>query len=119
MSHEYQGSCHCGEVKFKFVGEQEITSGLRCNCSICRRKGAMMTPEAIPEDTLDVSGKENLSLYQFGAKTAKHYFCKTCGVYTFHETSRQPGYMRANLGCFDDVDSSNFEVAVFDGKNLL
>ncbi len=118
MSTDYQGSCHCGAVKFTFSGEK-ITSGLRCTCSICTRKGAMMSPEAIPESNLVITGKENLSLYQFDTKIAKHYFCKTCGVYTFHETARQPGYMRANLGCFEDLDTSEFDVAVFDGKNLL
>ncbi len=118
MSTNYQGSCHCGAVKFTFTCK-EITSGIRCTCSICSRKGAMMSPEPIPESDLDITGKENLSLYQFDTKTAKHYFCKTCGIYTFHETSRQPGYMRANLGCFQDIDTSNFKDAVFDGKNLL
>lgn len=118
MPTDYQGRCHCGNVTFTFSGEK-ITSGLRCNCSICSRKGAMMSPEAIPEASLAIVGKENLSLYQFGAKTAKHYFCKTCGIYTFHETARQPGHLRANLGCFDTLDSSEFEVAIFDGKSLL
>ena len=47
MTHQYQGSCHCGAIKFSYEGE-EITQALRCTCSICRRKGALMSTEAIP-----------------------------------------------------------------------
>ena len=44
---EYHGSCHCGAIKWTFLSE-EITDGLRCTCSICRRKGAVMTNFTIP-----------------------------------------------------------------------
>ena len=37
----YQGSCHCGRVKFEVDTELETTA--RCNCSLCRRKGAIMS----------------------------------------------------------------------------
>ena len=49
----------------------------------------------------------------------KHYFCKKCGIYTFHQTLRQPGFYKANIGCLEGVDSSVIEVINFDGKNLL
>ena len=76
----YQGSCHCGAIKFHFDAE-EITSGLRCNCSICSRKGALMTSQAIPLGDFFIEAQEDmLGLYQFGAKTAKHYFCKNCAL---------------------------------------
>jgi len=119
MSTHYEGSCHCGAVKFSYDGEK-IEKGLRCNCSMCARKGAMMSPETIPVEHLNIDAEKGmLGLYQFGAKTAKHFFCKTCGIYTFHETARAPGHYRVNLGCVDNLDTSNFEVDVFDGKNLL
>ena len=38
----YTGSCHCGAVRFAFKAP-EIDKGLRCNCSLCRRKGALMS----------------------------------------------------------------------------
>ena len=75
MTKLYQGSCHCES--------DEITRGLRCNCSICARKGAMMSPEPIPPDRFKIDAQDGaLGLYQFGAKTAEHYFCKHCGIYT-------------------------------------
>ena len=119
MSQHYQGSCHCGAVKFSYDGEK-IEKGLRCNCSICSRKGAMMSTEVIPIEKLNIDATEgSLGLYQFGPKTAKHFFCKTCGIYPFHETARAPGHYRVNLGCIEDLDTSDFEVDLFDGKNLL
>ena len=119
MSQEYRGSCHCGAVKFSYTGE-EITKGLRCNCSICSRKGAMMSSEIIAPEALKIEAEEGaLGLYQFGDKTAKHFFCKNCGIYTFHQTVRKPGHYRVNLGCVDGVDTLSLEADVFDGKHLL
>jgi hypothetical protein len=106
-------------VRFAFDGEV-ITKGLRCTCSICSRKGALMYPDFIPGEALEIDAAEgSLGLYQFGAKTAKHFFCKHCGIYTFHETARRPGHYRVNLGCVDGVDTFALAVEVFDGKHLL
>lgn len=119
MTKKYQGSCHCGAVRFSFTGE-EITKGLRCNCSMCARKGAMMLPYFIPQAELSIEAKDDaLGLYQFGARTAKHFFCKHCGIYPFHETARAPGNYRVNLGCVEDLDAFALEYDVFDGKHLL
>jgi hypothetical protein len=115
----YEGSCHCGSIRFSF-NDEEITGGIRCNCSLCARKGAMMTPEAIPPERFHIEAeKDALGLYQFGSKTAKHYFCRNCGIYTFHETARQPGHFRANLGCIEGVDPFALDAKVFDGRHLL
>jgi len=119
MSHDYKGSCHCGAVRFSYRGE-EITKGLRCNCSICSRKGAMMSAEIISPDALNIQASEDaLGLYQFAEKTARHSFCKHCGIYTFHQTVRKPGHYRVNLGCIDEVDVFALDADVFDGKHLL
>lgn len=116
---EYQGSCHCGAVRFSYEGEL-IERGLRCNCSLCARKGAMMTSEIISPEKFTIDADDDaLGLYQFGIKTAKHYFCKHCGIYPFHETARKLGHFRANIGCIEGVDSFALEADVFDGKHLL
>ena len=58
-------------------------------------------------------------MYQFDTKIAKHYFCKTCGIYPFHETMRVPGHYRVNLGCIDDIDTNEItDIEVFDGKSI-
>lgn len=117
---KYRGSCHCGAVKFSIGTERPVEKALRCNCSICSRKGAAMSHEVFAEADLNIeSDGDALSLYQFGEKTAKHFFCKHCGIYTFHETARFPGKYRVNLGCIDELDSVNLPFDVFDGRHLL
>ncbi len=79
-----------------------------------------MSSEAIPPEKLKIKADQGaLGFYQFGLKTAKHYFCKECGIYTFHETARMPGHFRVNLGCVDGIDTFLLEADVFDGKHLL
>ena len=98
----------------------KISGGCRCNCSICVRKGAVMSPGVIPREELAIEVQDDaLGNYQFGEKTAKHYFCKRCGIYPFHETARFPGKLRVNLGCIDSLAPLDMDVAVFDGKHLL
>lgn len=79
-----------------------------------------MTVEAIAGENLEVNAQDDaLGLYQFGAKTAKHYFCRKCGIYTHHETARYPGHYRVNLGCIEGIDSTQLDADLFDGKHLL
>ena len=119
MNTSYQGACHCGAVRFSFQGKP-ITGGVRCNCSICKRKGALMSLEAVAPEHFNIDATpEALGLYQFGAQTAKHYFCKHCGIYPFHITARKPGHYRVNLGCIDQVDTLSLPSEIFDGRNLL
>lgn len=119
MTQHYEGSCHCGAIKFSYDGEK-IDKGLRCNCSICARKGAIMSTEVIASDNLNISTEDDApGLYQFGAKTAKHYFCKNCGIYTHHETARFPDHYRVNLGCIEGIESTQLDADIFDGKHLL
>ncbi|HEX7912352.1 MAG TPA: GFA family protein [Paraburkholderia sp.] len=111
-----QGSCHCGAVKFEL--RAAITPAQRCNCSLCRRKGALMTP-LIPASQLTIlSGEDALTLYQFNTKVARHYFCKHCGVYPFHRPRKDPQQWRVNIGCLEGVDPYSLEAGVADGASL-
>ncbi|UCH53208.1 MAG: GFA family protein [Pseudomonadota bacterium] len=115
---EYIGSCHCGSVSFKFTGPA-IEKGVRCNCSICRRKGAIMSAFTIAPEEIKIDVKDNaLATYEFGSRVAKHHFCKKCGIYPFHQTLRKPGHYRVNVGCVDGVDSLSLPVDVFDGASI-
>src|SRR5262249_7790869 len=117
---DYRASCHCGQVRFRFKSEP-ITSGCRCNCSFCARRGivvsfAYMPPQAFTE----ISGMESLTLYQFGEKSTNHYFCSACGICPFHivtsipddyQGTARPGYLRINLGCVLDLDIYSLEIS--------
>jgi len=115
----YEGACHCGAVSFEFESET-IDKGVRCNCSLCKRKGSIMSAFAMPPERLNIIAEEGaISCYQFGALVAKHHFCKQCGVYTFHETRSMPGQLRVNLGCIDAIKSTDLPFEILNGAALL
>ena len=111
---KHQGSCHCGKVVFEY--ESAPIPALECNCSICRRKGAIW--QAVDNEHFKIlAGHDDLGLYRFGTNTAKHFFCKTCGVSTFSNPRIAPDKWVVNLRCVDDVDLSSLKVLPFDGQN--
>ncbi len=113
----YSGSCHCGAITYQFESE-EFAAGLRCNCSMCRRKGALMSVFTIPVDALALDIKDDaLATYTFNSHQVKHHFCKICGIYTFHKSKVTGGY-RLNLGCIDNLDIDNLPFTFFNGANL-
>jgi hypothetical protein len=110
----YQGSCHCGRVRFKV--QAHITTALECNCSYCRRAGSLWL--GAPEKDLEVlAGGENLSLYQFGTRTARHYFCRHCGIAPLSRPRLDPIRWAVNLRCLEDLDPSALPLRPFDGAN--
>lgn len=114
----YNGSCHCGAVKFSFK-HKEISEGLRCNCSICIRKGALMTSFVLAANEITINVQnDSLATYEFSSGIAKHHFCRHCGIYTFHQTLRKPGHYRMNIGCIEGIDPFCLRTEVFDGAAL-
>jgi hypothetical protein len=111
-----KGSCHCGAVKFE-VDAPLVPAG-RCNCSLCRRKGALMTPPFPASQLKILQGERDLTLYQFNTQVAKHYFCKHCGIYPFHQTRKNPLLWRVNIGCLEGIDPYTLEASVADGASL-
>lgn len=112
-----KGSCHCGAVRFELEVKGDIAGGRRCNCSLCRRKQAVMYLVA-KESLKVVEGTDNLALYQWNTEVAKHYFCKTCGIYTHHQRRTDPTQYRVNIACIEGVDPYALEVEVIDGASL-
>jgi len=79
----HRATCHCGMVVLELDLPDGLVDPKRCNCSMCRRKGAVMA--YVPLSGLRViSGAEQLRLYQFNSGVAKHSFCSNCGIYTHH-----------------------------------
>ena len=74
MDKEYHGSCHCGSVKFTVVTNTE--SALRCNCSLCIRKGAIMLSGKEGSFVL-TEGEDQLGQYQFNTHVASTIFVRT------------------------------------------
>ena len=70
------GSCHCQSVRFSI--ETDFPELTTCDCSICRRKNALMVKVHESKLTL-LAGEDALTEYQFHTRTARHYFCASCG----------------------------------------
>ena len=110
-------TCHCKSVEAEVNVQQPFTKIIRCNCSICKRKSAIMTMVG-PDDFKIIKGAELLKLYQYHSKTAKHYFCSNCGIYTHHNPRSNPSMYGINVGCLDGVDPLKLEnVSINDGEN--
>ena len=110
-------NCHCGAIEAEINVPDNLEKVLRCNCSLCKRKGAVMSMVR-NEDFKITKGIEKLKLYQFHTKVAKHYFCTICGIYTHDNPRSNPAMTGFNLGCVEEIDTFDLEdVAINDGHN--
>lgn len=113
----HRASCHCGAVVLELDLPDGIVDPRCCDCSICRRKGAIVASVPLSGIRI-VKGREALKLYQFGTHTAKHYFCSHCGIYTHHQRRSNPQQYGYNVGCLEGVNPFEIEdVRVSDGVN--
>ncbi len=108
--------CHCGTVEVEVKFDNGLENIRRCDCSLCRRKGAVMA--MVPISNLKViKGQDNLTLYQWNTKIAGHYFCKTCGIYTHHKRRSNPNQYGINIACIDGVNPYSYgEVPIGNGN---
>ncbi|MEP2532001.1 GFA family protein [Shimia sp.] len=78
------GTCHCGFVQFEV--STDIDHVRVCDFSICHQRGALIF--RVPDDALRLkTSLSQLSLYEWGSRTAKDYFCPRCGILPFRRPS--------------------------------
>jgi hypothetical protein len=114
---KHRASCHCGAVVLALDLPDGVVNPRRCDCSLCRRKGAIVASVPLAGVTI-IQGHDALRLYQFNTKTAKHYFCVHCGIYTHHQRRSNPDQYGYNVGCLEGVNPFDLdEVPTNDGVN--
>lgn len=109
-----RGSCHCGAVSYDFRHTPSRTTS--CNCSICRRLGALWIYAKIP--LITVTGPTDS--YAYGEKSLAFHRCKVCGCTTHWEnlSPDQPdAYMAVNLRLADPEVVKTIPVRHFDGAD--
>jgi hypothetical protein len=113
----YQGSCHCGAVKYEV--QTDLAHVMDCNCSMCGRRGSVLTFVPATQFKL-LSGEGNLQEYKFNKQVIQHLFCKTCGIASFSRGKKPDGTptVAINLRCVPEVDISTLSVHHFDGKRI-
>lgn len=110
---KYIGSCHCSTVRIEIEAPTKITVQ-DCNCSMCRKSGHLHL--IVPQSHLRLlGGSEALTLYQFNTNTARHYFCKHCGIKVFYVPRSNPDGYSVNVRCLEPRPDMTIEA--FDGQN--
>jgi len=114
METTYQGSCHCGRVRFSARTDLQMVTD--CNCSMCNRKGFLHV--IVARDAFELlSGGDALTTYQFNTGIAKHTFCRFCGVHPFYTPRSHPDKIDVNVRCLEGVDWGGLRIEPFDGRN--
>lgn len=110
----HEGGCQGGKVRFRVTVNRH--QALDCNCSICRKKGFLhlIVP---PEQFTLLGGADRLTSYGFNTHTARHTFCRICGIHPFYHPRSHPHGIDVNIRCLDGEALSRFESQFFDGAN--
>jgi hypothetical protein len=114
-------TCHCGAVEIEINLKKEIDKLMRCNCSMCKRKGTMVTT-IDKKDLRIVKGEDKIKIYQFNTEVAKHHFCSECGVQTHNLRRSDPNTYGINVGCIDEIKPNKlFKLKTFinNGQNHI
>ena len=107
------GRCHCGDVCFHVnaVPAQLVD----CNCSLCRRDGALWGHVPISSVKVEYAA-EAVTRYVQGDKTLAVITCNTCGCTTHYENLKQGNELMAvNFRMCDPEVVSGYTVRRFDG----
>ena len=92
----HAGSCHCGRIAFELEGE--VDKAIDCNCSMCRRRGALLA--FFPREALRLSTPEaDMATYTFNRHALQHRFCPSCGIAPFLSW-RYPSTLRSATSIF-------------------
>ena len=108
------GTCHCGAIRIDVPERPQ--SLIACNCSICRRNGALWALFA--SGTVRIAGHpEHTTAYVWGANTIKTMLCSTCGCFTHWESLRPDSGSRlgVNMRNFAPEETHSIRVRRFDG----
>ncbi len=112
-----RAACHCKAVQLKVRLAEGLEKPLRCTCSLCRMRGAVVVM-ADRRGVEVLAGESFLTEYRFNTGVARHYFCSRCGVYTHHQRRMDPEQVAVNVACIEGVSPFDFaEVPVVDGVN--
>lgn len=110
----FQGGCHCGAVRYRVTVRSR--HAVACNCTICKKKGYLHL--IVAEEDFDLlSGADAIETYTFGTHTAKHHFCRHCGIHSYYRPRSHPERIDVNIHCLEGIEPSDFDFYSFDGRH--
>jgi hypothetical protein len=108
----HRGGCHCGAIAFEIEAPARLAAW-DCNCSICRMAGFVHL--IVPRTRFRLlRGMESLSEYTFNTRTARHLFCRHCGVKSFYVPRSNPEGYSVNVRCLDHETIEDVTIEPFD-----
>jgi hypothetical protein len=111
----HHGTCHCGAVAFEVDAPAELVA-LECNCSICRMTGFLHL--IVPRSRFRLlQGAQDLTEYQFNTRSARHLFCRHCGVKSFYVPRSNPDGYSVNVRCLERATVAAVRVQLFDDEH--
>ena len=111
----HRGGCHCGAVAFEVDAPARVIVQ-DCNCSLCRMSGYLHL--IVPASRFRLlRGQDALTNYTFNTGTAKHLFCRHCGIKSFYVPRSNPDGYSVNARCLDAGTVGSMQVEPFDGRN--
>jgi hypothetical protein len=111
----HRGGCHCGAVRFEVEAPAQVTVS-DCRCSICRMSGYLHL--IVPARRFHLlRGAESLTEYQFNTGTARHLFCRHCGVKSFYVPRSNPDGYSVNVRCIERQTLAQVTIESFDDDN--
>ena len=113
-----EASCHCGAVRLEVARRpRQLT---QCNCSICRRYGALWGYYSHKTARV-VTPKKALAKYTWRNGTLEFYHCRTCGCITHHERARKrpDSTVAVNARLLDPAQLRGVPIRKFDGARRL
>ncbi len=111
----HRGGCHCGAVAFEVDAPARLVVQ-ECNCSICAMAGFLHL--IVPASRFRLlRGADALETYSFNTGTARHLFCRRCGIKSFYVPRSNPDGYSVNARCLDRSTIESVTVEAFDGQN--
>ncbi|HWM81221.1 MAG TPA: GFA family protein [Pseudolabrys sp.] len=113
---KHLGGCHCGAVRYE--AEVDLSRTITCNCSICQKRGSILTFTTADKFTL-LQGDGAQTVYHFNKHAIDHLFCKTCGILSYAQGRAPDGtpMIAVNVRCLDDLDIGALTPQAVDGRS--
>jgi hypothetical protein len=110
-----EASCHCGAVRFEVEDSpSEVTS---CNCSICRRTGALWAYYS-PRQVRFATSEDATESYVWGDRMLELHRCRICGCIThWAPIDKTSDRMGVNVRLMDPAILANARVRRIDGAD--
>jgi hypothetical protein len=90
-----RGGCHCGNLKVAFETslDPSILHLRACQCSFCRRHGAVTTSDPGGRLLVEVNQPNMLVRYRFALGITDFLVCRACGVYVAATMEAERGWL--------------------------